>query len=184
MESLRKALPGAALLLLWLFSFFTGLLGIDYGYHWDEHRLIGSLADTARSGVPLPVWYNYPSLSYDLSLLGSLSRLGQAPGDLLQVYASRRPPRYNAGGSPPTLIRTRVIFLAASLATAIYTAWIAWLLSRRRWVALLAGAIFLSSWEVAYHARWIAPDGLLMHCSALAVLLALLALRQPESRLA
>ena len=56
----------ACLALLLAFSLWTGLTGIDFGYHWDEHRVTDSVIAAARTGRPLPGWYNYPSVIFDV----------------------------------------------------------------------------------------------------------------------
>jgi len=58
------------------------LRGLDFGQHWDEIRLFLSVRDTFRSGVMLPAWYNYPSLSYLLSFPGILAYLATHGADL------------------------------------------------------------------------------------------------------
>ncbi len=56
-------------LALWLFAFSTGWLGVDFGTHWDERKLMKSVRDTMQTGIILPGWYNYPSMIYDLAIL-------------------------------------------------------------------------------------------------------------------
>jgi len=48
--------------------------------------------------------------------------------------------------------------------------------------ALLGSVILMSSWQVAYHARWLAPDGILMQFGILSILLAVLSLRASGNR--
>ena len=42
----------------------TGLRGLDFGYHWDEGKLVHALDRLHQDGVPLSTFYNYPSLPY------------------------------------------------------------------------------------------------------------------------
>jgi hypothetical protein len=63
---------GAARLLPALLPLFvvihTGRIGIELGQHWDEHLQLRMVARTVKSGVLLPGIYNYPTVSYWLTL--------------------------------------------------------------------------------------------------------------------
>ena len=48
--------------------------------------------------------------------------------------------------------------------------------------AALASLLLLSSWEIAYHARWVAPDGLMMSAAAFAILLMARSLNAPDPK--
>ena len=53
-------------------ALYIGVIGIisaDFGHHWDEKRIVKAVEKSAQTGVLLPRWYNYPSLSYDISLI-------------------------------------------------------------------------------------------------------------------
>ena len=59
-------------LLIFVFALITGLRGIDYGGHPDEHVIFAGVKQMLNSGVFLPRWYGYPSLSFYVALLPSL----------------------------------------------------------------------------------------------------------------
>lgn len=173
------------LLLLFLAALSLGLAGIDFGYHWDEIKLIRSVRAAYREKNPLlPGWYNYPSLSYDLTLLSSLpeawqvfrQQRGQAPLNPLAFWqAARELYRPINARLEPSLFppRMRPLFLLLTLGSAVWVYLLARDFWRSRRAGLLACALLLGSWEFAYHARWGAPDGLLTSFGLLAVWLAL-----------
>ena len=55
---------------------YFGLIGTDFGWHWDEQKLFSSIEHTATTGLILPRWYQYPSLSYLLTLISAASYIG------------------------------------------------------------------------------------------------------------
>jgi Dolichyl-phosphate-mannose-protein mannosyltransferase len=175
----------AALLVVTLvcaFSWWTGARGIDFGHHWDEQRLIQSVARSAASGVWLPGWYNYPSLSYDLTLTGLLPALPSV------VRPAARPTSDSESVSklldsvtaPVFHLRVRLIFLTATLLTGFAVYWLTTASTNRPALGVLAAALLLLSWEVGYHARWIAPDGPMMTSMTFAALGAVMTLKSPH----
>lgn len=87
-------------------------------------------------------------------------------------------------GSPPITdahLRVRFVFLVVS-ALGILWVYLAVLWWRDSWPEALAAASILGfSWEVAYHARWITPDALLMSFGALTLLCSVMASRRGEA---
>lgn len=138
---------------------WLGVTSVDFGVHWDENKLIGSLQDTARGGEWIPRWYHYPSMCYDIGMLvvvGSALRdrtLNRSEG--LGGYL----PRIAGDGRFRHDLR-RVFFLLSSLA-GLGTYLLARRLTGCSWSALFAGSLLLSSWEYMYHSRWVAPDAIL-----------------------
>ena len=161
------ALPLAALI-------GTGLWGIDFGFHWDEAQL-GLAVDTAvLDGRLLPGFYNYPTMAYWLTF-ASL-----APDLLAAAFADQGLPLgqalHVALASEAHQLQVRALFLCVS-SMAVVWVYLCVLRWRGSWPeALVAAALLAGSWQVGYHLRWIAPDGLLMQfgaatlaCSVLAV---------------
>lgn len=181
-----------ALVLLFLLALALGQAGINFGYHWDEINLLRSARASYRSGSLLPGWYNYPSVTFDLTLLASLPAAWQvirqergagalnplfyldAAHDLYRQINARLDPF----SFPPQM---RPLFLFITLLTGVWTYALARDLLKSRAAALLAAALLFSSWEFAYHARWGAPDGLLAQFGALTVALTLRAI-SPQAR--
>jgi len=203
-------------------SLYTGIKGVDFGEHWDEDRVLRAVSQSIETGLMLPRWYNYPSLTYDLALLclvpelfryhsflrfspGAFSIPPSFPAKAIdnvenpaQQKTSSNPqsdPRISGTGHPQGLdcklsdhtrkeyslraavtshtfkLRVRIVFLIVSLASCVWV-YLLVFLSRGDWLeALLASSVLALSWEVAYHARWIAPDAILMQFGALTIML-------------
>lgn len=165
------------------------IIGIDFGTHWDEDRLTYALTTSVRSGVLLPGWYNYPSLPYDLLLgLAIPDIASHVPGITQQLARAEEVPGALAAaaetfGQPEFLLRARVFFAIITLGTAVWAFLIVRALGRPILEAALAAAIFLSTWELGYHARWVAPDGIMMHFATLSLLLMIVAARSQKRNL-
>lgn len=173
----------APVLLPFLLLVGTGLRGLDFGLHWDERPWqIGPTKHMVESETLLPGYYTYPSFDYWLNLAVLLPDVAhpREPGERLNAYLVR------TLDSPAYLYRLRTVYLAI---TSLALLWVYLLVLQRggRWgEALFASCVLGGSWEVAYHLRWVASDGMLMQFAALAVLFALRALhtRRPSWLLA
>lgn len=159
----------------------TGLAGIDFGEHWDEFRHFDEVRRTVETGVILPDFYQHPSLSYLLTLAGVVPDVMRAVGSgsrsVDEVRERIRPVLWSHGYH----MRVRKIFLFITALTVlwVYLLVLAW----RGWGEALLAASFLGfSWEVGYHARWIAPDGIMMQFVALALLGAIMSRIRPPGR--
>ncbi|MBV8135013.1 MAG: glycosyltransferase family 39 protein [Deltaproteobacteria bacterium] len=164
-----------------LFAFLCGLRGIDFGFHWDEPRLLDQVATACKTHVLLPGTYNYPSLSFDVSLLSAVPEIGTAVASLMAHKSDHISD--SLVGQLRThgfKLRVRSVFLMLTLSTAIWTFLVVIVLDRTPLEALFSALLILSSWEIGYHARWIAPDGLMMSFSALSLLTMIVALRSPR----
>jgi 4-amino-4-deoxy-L-arabinose transferase-like glycosyltransferase len=167
------------LLVLLLVLIGTGLRGINFGLHWDERPWqIGPTKHMVSRGTPFPGYYNYPSFNYwvNLAVLAPHA-VGAAKAEspkqhLLQVL-----------DSPEYLLRLRMVYLGFTSLTLVWLYLLALRLGGSRWQAFFAAATLGGSWEVAYHLRWVATDGVLMQFAALTVLLAVSALQSRQERL-
>ncbi len=170
----------APILLAIALALGTGLRGIDFGKHWDESWAREIVHQQIASGVLLPQAsehssYSHPTFSYLLSLVALLPvalRCG-APVKPCLLFVSNDQTRFS--------LQARPLFLCVTLLAGVWL-YLALLLYRRSAaVALLGAAALLFSWEIEYHARFVAPDALLMQFSALVLLLLVLAhLRAPR----
>ena len=154
-------LPPVLLAVVLLYLAVLGLISTDFGLHWDESALLWSVQHSVSTGLLLPRWYNYPSLSYDVSMLTALphairhavkawgTEAGLGSDELLQYLSE-----------PAFHLQLRSVFFVLS----ILAAWPVYVLARRlsgsAWIGLFAGLTSVTAWELVYHARWIAPDGL------------------------
>jgi len=162
---------------VWFFTIYTGAIGIEFRSHWDEHKLFKSIRYSIPIGKVLPGWYNYPSMVYDLTVLS-------ASPEILTTYFSDRSTfreimekrlwgkELNEVFKP----RARMLFLCIAALSILWTYLLVYFWTKQWSQALLSSATLASSWELAYHARWIAPDAILMQFGILAVLLVFRAL--------
>lgn len=158
--------------------FVIGHRGIDYGGHWDEPQMQRTVWTTVLEHRLLPGWYNYPSVTYGLVIASLAPEIVGAWGDDGRTLQSIRSDVFDHQHK----LRVRTVFLSLTLLSLMWV-YLAVLFWRKRWMeALLAAAILGSSWEVAYHARWIAPDGIMMQFGALFLLLVAVALKRDRTR--
>ena len=152
----------------------TGLRGLDFGLHWDERPWqIGPVKQMVRSGTLLPGYYTYPSFDYWLNLLVLAPDAVASPA----AEENLREHLLRALDSPAYLLRLRAVYL---LITSLSLVWVYLLVLQLRgsWLeALFAASLLACSWEVAYHLRWVATDGMLMQFAALTGLLAVHAVK-------
>jgi 4-amino-4-deoxy-L-arabinose transferase-like glycosyltransferase len=78
--------------------------------------------------------------------------------------------------------RARMLFLGITSFTLLWTYLLVFLWTKQWSQALLSSAILASSWEFGYHARWIAPDAILMQFGILTILLVFLSLQSSGRR--
>ncbi|HSM70529.1 MAG TPA: phospholipid carrier-dependent glycosyltransferase [Anaerolineales bacterium] len=169
----------AFLLFFWIFTIYTGIMGIDFGKHWDERKLIKSVRDSIPNGEIIPGWYNYPSLTYDLVVASS------SP-EILSAYFYNRPEFKSSMetwfSSKPMILRARAVFLFTTSLTMLWIFFLAFKWTGYWITGLLGSAVFASSWEIAYHARWLAPDGILMQFGILTIVLVFAAIYSDPGR--
>ncbi len=163
---MRRILPVLLPLIVFI---LTGLRGIDFGLrHPDEPFLIRETLASVDSGVYLPKLYNYPSISYWLTFSGLVPDLPDIlfdDADAVKVMQKLGEDYY---------VRVRVVFLLLSALAIVwvYGAVLVWRGSI--FEALMAACVLGFSWEFAYHARYIAPDAILVQFVSLMLLLCVL----------
>ena len=179
---------GWLVLLIMCWFAWTGSRGLNFGKYWDDPLHQQNLEHALDDGRLLPGWYNYPSMTFLLSVAALAPELTSIPWSQMQIRHERRVGEEIKGltiptealkervGSPRFVQRQRKIFLG--LAT-LALLWI-FLAGRETlgtlgglWAALAMG----TSWEFAYHARWIAPDPVLVQFASLYLWLLLRARR-------
>ena len=160
------------------FFLWTGARGLDYGEHWDEGFQVQLTQRAVSEETLLPGWYNYPSVSYWLALAaispealsadysGVHTRGPLRVGEPVKGLAPIKEALTQTIQDPGFLLRMRRIFLSVSALTVLGV----FLATRRKggpWESLFAAGLVATSWEVAYHARWVAPDMILTAVVAL-----------------
>ena len=160
-----------------LIFYGSGVWGINFGFHWDEDKILALVERTIKSGVFLPRWYKYPSVSYWLGigtlfpyLRGAFAQVG-LDVHTLRTYLQQ------VVQAPRFLLQMRQVFLFVSSLSVFWVFGAVWLLRRKLWEAFCAACLLGLSWEVAYHARWVAPDAIMMQFAALTLFCIAMALQ-------
>lgn len=168
------------LLALALFAAVFGLVAREgfrtarYVEHWDEWLHLRLVNMTLSSCTFLPDrWYHYPSMVYLLSLASTLPHIVKtyAASDISLVSPEATPEMFRTTHTLPCPLRpvseerfyegARKLFFTVSMLGGLWI-FLALLGACGPWPALLASAFFMSSWELHYHARWVAPDAVQM----------------------
>jgi hypothetical protein len=183
-----RAAAGVAVAFLVLFFFGTGLLGLDFGRHWDEPYQITGLAECIQKLTLFPQYYIYNGLYFGLGVpvvfvltarpfAAAVGDLFRAPppidqvGSLPAVRAFQQSAAH-ALRSPAYLLGTRGLFLAISTLAVVWVFLTVLRLYPRRYLPAVAAAAFLAGcWEFQYHARFIAVDAPIAALAALELLL-------------
>ena len=143
----RLPTPLVCCVILLLVFIIFGLVGIDFGKHWDEPKLLRSVENAYLSQRFLPGWYQYPSFTFWVGLLSKYLTVG--------VHAL-------SGVEVSLTIMWRSIMITITGLSGLWTYLLALRISHRQSVALIAPALLMLSPELLYHSRWIAPDALMM----------------------
>lgn len=122
----------------WAVFIVAQLFSLQFGSHWDEIKLIDAIATARENGNVFPGWYNYPSFCFDI-------------GYLLSFFISDV-------HSETFLLTYRIVFviLASAVIPGIYA--VLKSLAFHSADAIIWASFFVTSFEFAYHARWVAPD--------------------------
>jgi len=186
-----------AVVLIWGLFFATGLGGLEFGEHWDENRLLGSLARAYGTGSFRPTFYVYSSVTHWLfwlpglpAFLSGFPAAKQCVGAVDPLEPTAWTPclahwtAHAVAAIEPKahVLRARFLFLLFSSIGVALTGLAAWRHRRRAGEVALATAVVGLSWEVQYHARWTAPDALLLTAAALTMLLLHEAERRSSAR--
>jgi hypothetical protein len=158
----------------------TGLRGLDFGFHWDESYHVSTLRNALEEGTLLPSGFRYPSVSHWLCVLGLAPELLRNAD--AEVPVSQR--LIEALDGHDYLLRVRAIFLFASSLSLLPVFALVWIWRQNPFEALLAAALLGGSWELAYHSRWVAPDGVLVTFAAFTLLGTTLTCLAPKRRMA
>ncbi|MCA8980130.1 MAG: hypothetical protein H6831_08415 [Planctomycetes bacterium] len=179
--TVRSRLLGLAPVLgVLLFFVVTGLRGLDFGRHWDEDIQRRAVMRAVTRDTLLPGFYKYPSVSFALSVAAAtpeiVARTHATDEGLSTVLQTDTDAVVKHVQSEAYKLRARTLFLLASALSVLWIA-LAARASGTTWLgALFAASLLGGSWELAYHARWIAPDTVMVQFTALC-LAALLAAR-------
>ena len=176
---LRTWLRWLACLAPFALFLIVGLRGLDYGRQWDEPPNLLRLRDNIETGRLLPSSYSYPSLTH--WVLQS-TRLPDVVAHRNDVPAQRQGNLIRATEGRDFLLRARGTFLILASFVVLWTFFLVRAWGGGFWEAAFGASLIAGAWEVGYHARWIAPDALLMQFGALTLWLASLAVQPGASR--
>lgn len=149
-------MPSILLTISMVFIGMLGFISTNFGYHWDEEKLIKSVQNSLDDSIFLPRWYNYPSVSFDIAVLSIVpNKVGQT------IFHQGTTPIISKIDKLPFHLQLRFTFFLLSIFSAIPVYIFIRQLLGNSWIALFAGITSISTWEFIYHARWIAPDCIL-----------------------
>jgi hypothetical protein len=162
----------------------VGCLGIDYGEHWDEWYHFQGLKSCVDSLTWFPQHQIYNSFYFLIGLPFVLVRAAPFLPRILDEVVSHSDHSIDISlapavkeaqqaidaylDSPEYKLEVRCAFVCV---TSLAILWI-YLTARRlhprhNWAAVAAAAVVALSWEVGYHARWIAVDDVIIQFVAL-----------------
>lgn len=195
----RLATRTAAVALLAVFMalfLIDGLLGVDFGSHWDEWyhtqgvggciQRMSFMPDGLSYGGPyftlgFPVvvahqWHNLVDILRDMR--AQPFRMDPAAFPSVAKFKAEAIGLVN---TPQYVIEVRSVFVAVTTLTILWAFLASLRCQPRRWGVALATAAFMAfSWEVGYHARWVAIDAPLTQFCALQLFLFCAAWRAPS----
>ena len=192
LDRAKQSGPLIVLVLLIAAFLWTGSIGLDFGLHWDEALAFEEVTRPLETGVFLPRSYNYASMLFDIGTVALLPttipfliKTGKEATPLYSqkyseiVSESKVAPLVNYAKSKAFHLRFRWILVVISSLTGLWVFLAVRACQRSGWEAVFATAVILTSWEIAYHSRWVAPDALQMQFGALWLVLFALALNSP-----
>ena len=157
-------IPQVLFSILLAYVILMGIISTDFGYHWDEQRVILAVQNSISTGLLLPRRYNYPSMTYNVSILTAFVDPNVVT---LAIRTIKRGEKPNTEDIVRLLngtafrLKLRSIFFLLCMFIGIPVYFLVKQLSKNAWIALYSGLASISAWEYIYHARWVAPDGLL-----------------------
>lgn len=195
----RAASPVASVALLLIFValfLIDGFMGVDFGQHWDEWYHVQGVAGCIQRTSLLPEGLSYGGPYFTLGFPVVLAHQWPNVRDILREMRTQ-PFRVDPSAFPavarfkaeatallnttPYLVEVRSVFVGLT-ALAIVWMFLASLrcMPRRPGVALATAGLLAFSWELGYHARWIAIDAPLAQFCALELFCFCAAWRAPS----
>ena len=148
-----------------LLFLLTGLLGNGYGRHWDERSRIEEVRNGIEAGRILPGSYNYPGMLHWVVYAACLP--DAVAGKVL--LPGQEGPEARAAWTNSHIARVRNILVCLTSLALLWTFLLAQAWGAAPWACCFAACTLAGSWEVGYHARWVAPDALMMQFAVLAL---------------
>ena len=156
----RQLLPAT---LVWVVFLVAGWRGLEFGYHWDEDALVAKVKwSVAEGGILLPPTYDWPGGTYWVAAAALAPSLAGFANTGPRVVSALDSYLQGELDSPHYRHRLRLFFLLLASLAVFGVAAATLFAGGSAWDAALAAGFFAGSWEVAYHSRFAAPDGLLL----------------------
>lgn len=178
---IKKNIVLISLLLLFVFVLWNGIVGVDFGHHWDEHLFTTAVTRTLKTGVPLPKMYTYPSLCYHFALITLLPDFIHAKLNK-DVSKDKFESLIAFSQSYSFSLRLRIIFFIISSLSLFWVYGLVLIWRKSRSEALLSAALLGLSWEFIYHARFAMTDAITMQFGALTIFCLFLYLKSKSAK--
>ncbi|MFA6923220.1 MAG: hypothetical protein WC223_03110 [Bacteroidales bacterium] len=157
----NKYLLAITPIILYIFLFINGALGIRFGGHWDESIFIICVKKSIISGTYLPHKYIYPSFCYYLILIsGFIYKFFYSFSDINSLDTNYE-----------FYVYIRYIFLAISSLCVIWVYILTFKVTKNYFASLIAGLIICSSFEFSYHSKWAVTDCIAVQFAILSTLI-------------
>lgn len=152
-----------------------GLMGVDFGHHWDEIHPLSLVQQYARTGDFMPGWYEWPPMVSYVAFAATVPY--SLPYQLADYpdYHIRDTVQRLVLDDPTFILNARRVLIAVVYLAPVWVLLAAFKLEARLGQAVIAALLLALSWEVNYHSRFIAPDALLLQFGALTLLFVSLA---------
>jgi 4-amino-4-deoxy-L-arabinose transferase-like glycosyltransferase len=179
----KAALIGLPLLVIFSFVLFTGIAGVDFGYQWEQKNMTGFVNQYLRTGSLLPGWYNYPPMTTYLELSATIPYA--VPYVLHYGFDLRLLRQYLLDDVVKAnfdifVLNIRKAFVGVTCLALVWV-YIGVFATRKKTLEAFFAAAFLGlSWELTYHARWIAPHTVMMQFGALTLMFIMLAMTREK----
>ena len=171
MTLLQKYWGAAVTAALIAVTLWNGLRSLDFGYHWDEPVHLETVKIALADQTFLPAgFYHYPSFLFFLTVLVRLAQRVLEPAGVGQADYD-------------FILLGRALFLIVTVSGTAFLYAAARRLSNQLG-GVAAVVVFLSSWQLTYHARWIAPDALLTSICAIFIWTMVRRATTPHARVA
>jgi len=185
-DNVQRRLAHAAACACIAYFVVVGCLGVDYGGHWDEWYHFAGLKSCVDNLTWFPQRQIYNSVYFLIGLPFVLARAVPFMPRIIDEAISHRNHAVDISQAPAIKeaqqaidgyldsleyklhVRCAFVCITAFAILWVYLT-VRRLQPRHNWAAVAAAALVALSWEIGYHARWIAVDDVIVPFVALAI---------------
>lgn len=160
----------------WGVAVVSGMMGIDFGRHWDERVHEANARHAIEERTVLPARYTYPGVPHLLTLASIAPEVLAVRDDAGRAALAKRV------GTPWFSLRVRGVFLVASSLAIVFVYLLVLVWRGSVPEAMVAACALGFSWEATYHMRFIAPDALMTALATLAMIFVMRAHASSDER--